>query len=230
MVKRPELIDLLLKGEDPQRVLKFLEAVSEQFGAAFADSAARAPAPRTDKQGVAARGTTRHWYLDQALARASKTAGLSSKKRYTDPASYDYTVAQVGAYSIALGIVHTPYRTGHRKIRSRATYLKQLMTRNKALNPQGNLFLKDDRQLPRVVPAGSFGALLAVESSVKTPDVPLYLGFWVPKPSLKGRYWGCGLQYLIDEVRSRIHGTKRSGRKVIERKRPAIKRKKPSRA
>lgn len=228
MAKRPvEPLKLLLRHGDPGQLLTFFRAISEGFTAAFADAATRMPAGPKDRPAVNARGAIRRVLMDRATRDAAAKAGLAVTTSFNNPPTWSFPVIRLGAFSVTLGIVEKVRAVGPHRLRNRGKYVRDHAQRNEAVNPQESLFRDTAHDVPRVIPNGSLGALVVAEASVHMPDMPLWIGFWVPSPNLRRTYYQCSLDELLATLREhQLAATRRarpaSGRSV-ERKKPVLK-------
>jgi hypothetical protein len=129
----------------------------------------------------------------------------------------------VGGFTLSLGIVETRFRGASRRLRTRSKYLRQLCERNAPLNPQGSLFASTDES-DRLIPDGALGGLIVVQYRAHQPDVPAFIGFWVPSEKLGGPYYVRSFDEVIAMIRDRLSLARRPAKRVIARK-PVLKRK-----
>lgn len=222
-----EPLKLLLRQENPGQLLTFFHSVGENFTAAFADAAAKMPAASKDRPAVNARGAIRRCLMDQAFRSAAIKTGFVPATGFTDPPTWSYPTVRLGAFSLTLGIVEKMRVTGSHRLRNRGEYVRRHARNNEVANPQGNLFRDEVNGIPRVIPHGSLGALVVAEASVHTPDVPLWIGFWLPSPNLKRSYFRCSLDVLLAFLREQQLASERRIRpmasRTVERKKPVLK-------
>lgn len=225
MAKRlPEVIKLLLRHEDPGRLLAFFRALEEGFTSAFADANVKMPATPKDRPAVNARGAIRRVLMDRAFRAAAAKAGMTSTAAFTHPPTWSFPILRVGGFSVTLGIVERIQAAGPRRLRNRGQYLRRHAQNNEILNPQGNLFHDDVSGMRRVIPSGSVGALVVAEASVHKPDVPLWIGFWVPSPNLRWAYFRCSLDALLASLREQqLAAAGRVRPAAGQRKKPVLK-------
>lgn len=229
MAKRSrEPLKLLLRHEDPERLLNFFRALQEGFTAAFADAHARMmPTAPTDRPAINARGAIRRVLMDRVFREAAEQAGLAARTDFTNPPTWSFPVLRLGAFSITLGIVEKVRASSPRRLRNRGRYVRHHARNNEMANPQGSLFRDDGSGVPRVIPGGSLGALVVAEASVHQPDVPLWIGFWLPSPNLRQAYYKCSLDVLLAFLRERQLVSTRRVRPMagqpVERKKPLLK-------
>jgi hypothetical protein len=214
-----DVIELLLRRGDPSDLLRFFQDLSERLSAAFPDSEKAVQATVIDRPAVLARGTYRRMLFDRAFRRSAVTAGIPVVNRFTDPPSWSYPLTRIGAFSVTIGIVQRYKAYGSLRLRGRGRYVRHLARRNGFLNPQGSLF---DPDVIRVIPNGSLGALIVVESNMHKPDAPGWVGFWVPSPNLRRPYFRCSLERLVSILRDRVAVSRRPVRKNVERKKPRL--------
>lgn len=222
---RATVFDLLTKKQDVKVLLTFFQTLSEGLSAAFADSARKVPASSADRPAVSARGNLRRMMLDRAFRAAAEGSGLKISTGVTTPASWSYPIARIGAFSMTVGIVDRQYVEARLRLRNRGKYVRELTARNKPLDPQSSFFAPQSSEVTVVTPAGAFGALVVVEPSMHTPDVPMYMGLWVPAPNLRYAYYRCTLDFMIKELRSRVSATKTTKRVALVRKKPKLRKK-----
>jgi hypothetical protein len=224
MAKRSaEVLKLLLRHGDPGKLLTFFRAVEEGFATSFADANTRMPAsPR-----VYARGAIRRVLMDRAFRAAAAKAELAPTTDFTDPPTWSYPTLRLGAFSVTLGIVDKDRATGSRRLRNRGKYVRHHARNNEAMNPQGSLLPDEGGGVTRVIPSGSLGALVVAEASVYKPDVPLWLGIWIPSPNLRRAYYRCSLDVLLALLREHQLAAARRVRpaagRPVERKKPVLK-------
>jgi hypothetical protein len=89
--------------------------------------------------------------------------------------------------------------------------------RNEILNPQGSLF-DDSDDGDRVLPDGSLGALIVVQYRAHQPDIPAFIGFWVPSEKLKNAYYIRSFEEVISSIRARLSLARRPVKRTILRK------------
>lgn len=205
-----------MRRESPAQLLAFFQSVAENLTVSFADSARAVPG--RNRPMIHARGSLRRALMDDAFRRAATSAGMVASTGTTLPPTWSYPIARVGAFSISLGVVDRQTNRSARRLRSRGNYVHSLVARNAALNPQTSLFGDSKASVSTVIPKGAFGALVVVESSVKAPDTPLYMGLMVPSANLKGTYYQWSLEYLIRLLRDKVSEGKMPKRRVLERK------------
>lgn len=219
--------ELLVRRGDPGRLLELFQQMSERFAAACADSAKAVAAQPGDGPAVSARGNLRRLHLDRAFKSAASHAGFHVVTNFTTPASWNFPVVRLGAFSLTLGIVQRTRPGGPRRLRTRGTYAHDLAMRNQTVNPQGSL-LEDRPGVVEVIPDGSLGAFVVIETSVHVPDSPIYVGLLVPSPDLRRTFYRVSLERLIGQLEERVGKARKPVRKSIERKKPKL-RKKPKR-
>lgn len=227
MTKRSiDPLKLLLRHEEPARLLTFFRALSEGITAAFADSAVKMPASPKDRPAVYTRGMMRRCFIDRAFKSAAEKAGVVPTNAFTDPPTWSYPTVRLGAFSITVGIVDKVLATGPRRLRSKGKYVRRHARNNEVANPQRNLFKDEAGEIPRVIPNGSLGALIVAEASVYAPDTPLWIGFWLPSPNLKRSYFRCSLDALLAFLREQQLTAARRTRTAMsqpaERKKPVL--------
>lgn len=228
MAKRSAgILKLLLRHGDVGELLTFFRAVEEGFTTAFADANVRMPAAPKDRPAVYARGTIRRVLMDRAFCAAATKAGLASVTNFTDPPTWSFPTLRLGAFSVTLGIVEKLQAVGSRRLRNRGKYVRNHARNNEAANPQGSLFRADVSGVPRLIPNGSMGALVVAEASVHNPDVPMWIGFWLPSPNLRRAYYQCSLHALLASLREHQLAAARHVRPAAgqpaERKKPVLK-------
>lgn len=97
--------------------------------------------------------------------------------------------------------------------------------RNAPLDPQGTLFEPTADAVATLIPDGAFGGLIVSEHNAATPEIPSFVGFWVPSSDLKQHYHSYSFEQIIGYLREKIASEKRPIRKVVQRKKPKIKKK-----
>jgi hypothetical protein len=222
------MLKLLMRNEEVGSLIKFFRGLEEGFTADFADAAARMPARPRDRPAVYARGAIRRCLMDRTFHRAATEAEKVPETGFTDPPSWSYPTIRVGAFSLTLGLVERRRATGPRRLRNKGKYVRRHAKNNEVANPQGTLFRDEANKVPRMIPGGSLGALVVAESSVHAPDVPLWIGFWLPSPNLKQAYFRCSITKLLSLLQE--HQRAVAGRRLrpaagqrIERKKPTLK-------
>ena len=215
-------VELLLRRADAARMLAFFKALSERMAAAFSDAAKTVPAAIGDGPAVSARGNLRRLRLDRAFRAAATEAGYPVVTGTTTPPTWNYPIVRLGAFSLTLGIVQRATSYGPRRLRSRGNYVYDHVVRNEPVNPQGSL-LPSAPDVVEIIPDGALGAFVVAEPSVHVPDSPLYLGFMVPAPNLRGSYFMCSLERLVGLLQERVAAERRPARKKVERKQPKLK-------
>jgi len=189
---------------------------------AFSDAAKAVPAAIGDGPAVSARGNLRRLHLDRAFRAAATEAGYPVVTGTTTPPTWSYPIIRLGAFSLTLGIVQRSTSYSPRRLRSRGKYVYDHVVRNEPVNPQGSL-LPSAQGVAEIIPDGTFGAFVVAEPSARVPDSPLYLGFMVPAPNLRGTYFMCSLERLIGILQDRVVAERRPSRKKVERKQPKLK-------
>lgn len=223
----PKALQFLLRKEDPARLLSLLQSLAEGLSAACADAAKKVPANRENRPAVTARGNVRRWLLHEAFIRAAEQAGISVAKNSNVTGTWTFPVIRLGAFSITVGVVDRPYTASAPRLRSRGQYVRDLVERNRPLNPMADMFARPEDAMPSVIPNGAFGGLVVVEPSLWVPDTPSFIGFLVPSSDLRGNYFRCSLDFLIRHLRSKVAATKKPKRAAPQRKPVGLKRKKP---
>ena len=118
---------------------------------------------------------------------------------------------------MTIGIVETPYRGAGRTLRTRSRYMQALCERNEIVDPQTKLFdtiLKSDA----IIPDGALGGLIVAQYQPHNPDVPAFLGFWVPSQSLTEHYYVRSFDEIIAMLRERLSLSRRPLKRTVERK------------
>lgn len=223
----PRPLQFLLRKEDPEKLLALLQRLAEGLSAACADSAKKIPAVRENRPAVSARGTVRRWLMHEAFIRAAEQAGYPVARNSNVTGTWTFPVIRLGAFSITVGVVDRPYTASTPRLRSRGQYVRDLVERNRPLNPMADMFGKPEDAMPSVIPNGAFGGLMVVEPSLWVPDTPSFIGFLVPSPDLRGNYFRCSLDFLIRHLRNKVAATKKPKRAPPQRKPVGLKRKKP---
>lgn len=223
MAKRIPLnpVQLLLRGPSSEVLIRFLRALSEEVDAAFANATVIIPIAEGGRPAVQARGSTRRWQLDIAVRRAAERAGIEVSTGFTDPPSWSFPVVNLGAFSVTLGVVDRK-RDG-RVLRSKGAYVQRMVARNRPLDPQLPLFEEDGTRVPRVIPAGTFGAMIAVEYSSDQPDSAAFVGFYIPSHDLTHAYYSYSIFDLMVELRDADTEAKKPARRKVARKQVMLK-------
>lgn len=217
-------VELLIGGEDPEKILKFLQRWSEEMTVAFADAVAVVP-DVSRPSGKLARGSVRRDLLETALRKAGYASEANVQTKWTTPRTWSYPIVQIGAFKLALGVVYS-HRVGReRRLRTVSKYIAELCARNAPLNRQFSMLLETPETVSRVIPPGTFGGLLVTEYNAYNPDVPAFCGFWVPSETLKMVYYSCSLASLMTSLRSIIEEQRKPHRKQLERKMPKLRKK-----
>jgi hypothetical protein len=215
-------LDLLTRSADPEKLLRFFQALSEEMGAAAADAALTIP-DATLPSAKQARGTLRRHFMERAIRAAGARTNVEVGTSWTSPATWSYPTVRMGAFTLVLGLVFSRYNGAPRQLRTRSTYVKGLCARNAPLNPQGGLFESSAEAVSTVIPDGAFGGLIVSEHNAARPEVPSFVGFWVPSNDLKRRYHSYSLDQIMVHLRERIAEAKGPVRKTVQRKMPMLK-------
>lgn len=228
MAQRPvEPLTLLLRHQDPEQLLTFFQAIEEGFTAAFADANTMMPASSTDRPAINARGAVRRVLMDRAFRAAAAKAGLNPATGFTSPPSWSFPVLRLGPFSITVGLVEKIRAVGPRRLRNRSKYIRHHSRNNDIANPQENLFRDYKHDVPRVLPSGILGALVVAEASPHQPDMPLWIGFWLPSPNLRQAHYRCSFDELLAFLRehqiTKVKRTRPAANQRIERKNPVLK-------
>jgi hypothetical protein len=219
MGKRRHTIDpfeLMLRRGDVARILQFFMRAEERLTLAFPRSA-RVLSGSNEPSARQVRGGARRHYLHDALATAATDAGLPLETRWTEPATWSYPVIKLGGFSLTIGIVETKYRGASRALRTKSKYMKKLCERNSIANPQSSLFDSMD-QTDTVIPDGSLCGLIVAQYRPDSPDVPAFLGFWVPSENLGQSYYVRSIEDIITMLRERLSLSRRPIKRTVERK------------
>jgi hypothetical protein len=214
-------VQLLLRGPSSGVLIQFFRALAEEIDAAFSNATVIIPIDERGRPAVQARGSTRRWQLDVAVRRAAERAGLEATTGYTDPPSWSFPLLHLGAFSVTLGVVDRK-RDG-RVLRAKGKYVQQMVARNRPLDPQLPLFDEPGTKVPRLIPSGTFGAMIVVEYSATQPDAPIYAGFYIPSHDLTQAYYSYSLFDLMVELRDADAAVKKPARRTVARKRIVLK-------
>ena len=217
-------LDLLTRSAEPVQLLLFFQALDEEMAAATADAARTIP-QATVPSAKQARGTLRRHFMERAIRAAGSRAGIEVGTSWTTPATWSYPTVRLGAFTLVLGVVFSRNRNAPRQLRTRSAYVEALCARNAPLNPQGRLFEEPDASVPPLIPDGTFGGLVVTEHSGRAPEVPSYVGLWVPSDDLKQRYHSFSLEQIVAYLREKIADQKRPVRKAVQRKAVQLKKK-----
>lgn len=228
MARRPRHIDpfeAIIRNGNVQQLLDFFTRLEERLTSAF-PRAARTLAESDSPSAKQVRGSMRRHHLHEALLSAARDAKLPVQLGWTEPATWSYPVARAGAFSLTIGIVETKYRGAARSLRSRGKYIAKLCARNAPLDPQGKLF---DGITPAdtVIPDGALGGLIVAQFRPHQPEIPAFLGFWVPSEGLSGSYYVRSFDEIIAMLRERLALDRRPTKRTIERKPVRRRAKKP---
>lgn len=220
--RRFDPLDALARGTDLPQSLRFFESLEEGVYADFLDSNRDIPSDPDDRPAVYARGNVRRMRLDRTVKKAAAVAELPIVVKRTYPASWSYPVVEMGPYSVTVGMADRRSMTARRHLRCHGKYMRFHVEQNDIADPQGSLF-EIKSKITRLVPRGSIGAVIAIEPSLLHPDRPRYVGFWIPRPSLKGTYFRITMDGLIVYLRERIAASApkkdmATTRKAIQRK------------
>lgn len=218
-------VQLLLRGPSSAVLIQFFRALAEEIDAAFSNATVIIPLEEMGRPAVQARGSTRRWQLDEAMRRAAQRAGLEATTGYTDPPSWSFPLMTLGAFSVTLGVVDRK-RDG-RALRAKGKYVRRMVARNRPLDPQIPLFEEPETKVPRLIPSGTFGAMIVIEYSPSKPDAPVFVGFHIPSHDLTTAYYSYSLFDLMVELRDADAAGKKPTRRAIARKKVALK-KRPS--
>jgi len=218
-------VQLLLRGPSSEELIRFFRALAEEIDAAFANASVIIPLLEKGRPAVQARGSTRRWQLDEAVRRAASRAGFEASTGYTDPPSWSFPLISLGAFSVTLGIVDKT-RSG-RVLRAKGAYVQRMVARNRPLDPQLPLFDEPGSKVPRVIPPGTFGAMIVVEYSSAQPDSAVYVGFYIPSEDLTQAYYSYSLFDLMVELRDADAEVKKPARRTVARKKVVLKRRPP---
>lgn len=216
-------LDLLFRTEDPQKSLRFFQALEEEIGAATADAVRTIPEAivPSAKQ---ARGTVRRHFLERAIRRAGSRAGIEIGTGWTAPPTWSYPTVRLGAFTIVLGLVVSRYQGAPRQLRTRSAYVEALCARNAPLDRQGTLFKEAHAEIPTLIPDGAFGGLIVSEHNGSSPEIPSFSGFWVPSNDLKKPYYCYSLEQIMIYLRETI-AEQKPARKQVRRLLPQLKKK-----
>lgn len=227
MARREPLnpVQLLLRGPSSGVLIQFFRSLMEEIDAAFSNATVIIPIDENGRPAVQARGSTRRWQLDVALRRAAERASLEATTGFTDPPSWSFPVVNLGAFSVTLGVVDRK-RDG-RALRAKGKYVQRMVARNRPLDPQLPLFEEPGTKVPRLIPSGTFGAMIVVEYSAAQPEVPIYAGFYIPSHDLTHAYYSYSLFDLMVELRDADAAVKKATRRTVARKKIVLKRSPP---
>ena len=217
--------DLAVRRGDLSKILTFFMRAEERLTLAF-PRASRVLGDSNAPSARQVRGGTRRHYLHEALTSAATDSGLSVETRWTEPATWSFPVVKLGGFSLTIGIVETRYRGAARALRTKSAYMKKLCARNAIVDPQHRLFDGID-PADAVVPDGSLGGLIVAQYRPNTPDVPAFLGFWVPSERLNQAYYVRSFEEIISMLRDRLSLSRKPMKRTVERK-ALRRRKKPS--
>lgn len=217
-------LELLTRSARPQQLLEFFKALDEEMLAAAADSARMVPEAimPSAKQ---ARGSMRRHFMERAVRNACQRAEIDVGTGWTTPPTWSYPTVRCGAFTLTLGVVFSGSSGRPRRLRTRSRYVEVLCRRNAPLNPQGTLFETDISDVPGIIPEGAFGGLIVSEHSAAIPDVPTFVGLWMPSEDLKSTYHGYSIEQVMAFLRDKIAAAQKPVRKDVERKMPKFKRK-----
>ncbi|MDF7777422.1 hypothetical protein P1X14_19350 [Sphingomonas sp. AOB5] len=208
--------EIMLRRGNLAELLNFFMRAEERLTAAFPRSS-RILAESNAPSAKQVRGSMRRHYLHEALASAASDSGLPTETRWTDPAAWSYPVVKIGGFSLTIGIVETRYRGAARALRTKSQYMEKLCERNAVLDPQTKLF---DEVPPSdiVIADGSLGGLIVAQYRPHAPDVPAFLGFWIPSERLNSAYYIRSFDEVIAMLRERLSMSRKPAKRVVERK------------
>lgn len=215
--------ELLIRRTDLGRMLRFFTLAEERLTMAF-PRAARLLAESDDPTAKQVRGTSRRHYLHEALLTAAQDAGIDCDIGWTDPPTWSFPVIKSGSFKLTIGIVDTRFRGDSRALRTTASYVAEMCKRNEIASPQGGLFDAIDPK-DAVIPDASLGALIVAQYAPHNPDVPAFLGFWVPSKDLSAPYYVRSFEQIIEMLRAKLELSRRPAKRTIERKQ--LRRRKP---
>jgi hypothetical protein len=213
---KSHVMKLLMQDKSLELLLQFFLALEEELSAAAADAHSIIP-QAANPSAKNARGSLRRHLMHEATERAAKRTGIEVGTGWTTPRTWSYPLIRIGAFTFTLGVAYSRYSGGNRTLRTKSKYVHRLCERNSALDPQYTL-LPDDKKIPEFIPPGAYGGLFVVENSDARPDIPSFLGVWVPSKDLSKAYHVQSLKHIIAELREIIASSKRPVRKAIERK------------
>lgn len=219
-------LDLLTRSADLEQLLRFFQALDEEMVAATADAARTIPEASVPSA-KQARGTLRRYFMERAVRTAGARTALEVGTNWTTPATWSYPTVRIGAFTVVLGLVFSRYNGAPRQLRTRSSYVATLCARNAPLDPQGTLFEPAGGALSTLIPDGAFGGLIVSEHNAAIPELPSFLGLWVPSTDLKQCYHSYSFEQVIGYLREKIAATKKPVRKVVQRKLPKL-RKEPA--
>ncbi|WP_298335382.1 hypothetical protein [uncultured Erythrobacter sp.] len=216
--------DLVVRSEDLERLLTLFMRLEERMTDAF-PKAARVLEDSKDPTAKQARGTSRRHHYHKALESAASDAGIDCVTRWTEPATWSFPVVRLGGFSATIGVVEAKYRGAGKSLRSKSKYVQDLCRRNAVIDPQNDLFTRDDKP-EALIPDGSLGGLVVAQYDWTTPTKPAFLGFWVPSSDLSDVFYVRSFDEIIGMLRERLSLAKRPAKKTVERK-PLRRKKKP---
>ena len=199
-----------------QHILSFFTRLEEELTGAFARSS-RVLKEANDPSAKQTRGSARRHYLHEALLTVAKDVQLPTAVGWTDPATWSFPVITIGGFTLTIGIVESKFRGAGRRLRTRSKYVEKLCERNGPLDPQGGLFEQASED-SRLLPDGALGALIVAEYKANQPDVPAFLGFWVPSESLSSTYYVRSFDQVITMIRDRLSIVRKPAKRVVTRK------------
>lgn len=208
--------ELVLRRGKLDQLLTFFMRLEERLTLAFPRASrilADSPAPSAKQ----VRGGARRHFLQEALTTAAQDAGLSQETKWTDPATWSFPVVKLGGFSLTIGIVETRYRGASRALRTKSKYVADLCKRNSILDPQSTLF---DKVAPSdaVIADGALGGLIVAQYRPHAPDVPAFLGFWIPSERLGSTYYVRSVEEIIAMLRERLSLARKPTKRTVERK------------
>jgi hypothetical protein len=208
--------ELLLRRGDANKLLNFFLRAEERLALAF-PRASRVLSESQSPSARQVRGGTRRHYLHEALASAATDAGFPLETRWTEPATWSFPVIKIGGYSLTIGIVETRYRGAARTLRTRSKYMEKLCERNEIIDPQSALFDTISAS-DAVIPDGALGGLIVAQYQAHNPDVPAFLGFWIPSKKLNEHYYVRSFAEIIAMLRNKLSLSRRPIKRTVERK------------
>ena len=208
--------ELLLRRGDTNKLLDFFLRAEERLTLAF-PRASRVLSESQSPSARQVRGGTRRHYLHEALASAASDTGFPLETRWTNPATWSFPLIKIGGYSMTIGIVETRHRGAARTLRTRSKYMKKLCERNEIVDPQTSLF-ETISTSDSLIPDGALGGLIVAQYQAHNPDVPAFLGFWVPSTTLDRHYYVRSFAEIIAMLRERLSLSRRPVKRTVERK------------
>ncbi len=142
--------------------------------------------------------------MERAVRAAGARTNVEVGTSWTTPATWSYPTVRMGAFTLVLGLVFSLAITVHRANCARGLLRKgfALAMRHSTRREDCSNHLR--KRFPPSFLMESFGGLIVSEHSAARPEVPSFVGFWVPSNDLKRRYHSYSLEQIMVHLRERI--------------------------